>query len=91
MSKNNGENRIMPDGRPLFAWENEIAMARARMQEAEQLMKEAKQLMQLLGIAEIEKKDDISTDDIVIRFRMIDAVKDLQFEDNLKKHYIREK
>jgi hypothetical protein len=65
---------IMPDGRPMFAWENELSMLRKAYPEAKKMMEEAKSLMKLLKIAEVETKNDIQTGDLLVRFRMVDAV-----------------
>lgn len=80
----------MPDGRPLFAWQNEIEIASARYEEAQALMREAKTLMKLLRIAEVEQKKDLESGDIIIRFRMSSLVRDPHSEPELEKHYVRE-
>lgn len=80
---------LMPDGRPLFAWENQLAMATKRIATAEAMLKEAKIKMQLLKIAEIEMEQSPEADEIVVRFKTYKAIKDRDFENNLIKHYER--
>lgn len=81
----------MPDGRPIFAWENEIGMAQSRMAEAEKLMKQAQDLMRIIGIVDIESQREPWTGDLVIRVRMEKAVRDVSPHLAIEKYYERDK
>jgi len=60
---------LMPDGRPMWAWWNEIEMLRARKKDVEERSK-------LLNIGiKIQKHHDFKTGDLVIRFSQIEQIK----------------
>lgn len=69
------DNTIMPDGRPFFAWGNELSMLRKQRPEISARNRELNHLMQLLQIAHIEQQKDWATGDLIIRLRMVDAIK----------------
>lgn len=66
---------IMPDGRPFFAWENEIAMLQRREPNLKKRKKELSDLMKILKVVEIEIHEERKTGDILIRFKRNDVLK----------------
>lgn len=69
------DETIMPDGRPLFAWRNELEYLRSGDKRVEDKTKELNKMMELCNIAKIECEKDPTTNDIVVRFQMRDFVK----------------
>lgn len=70
----------MPDGRPFFAWENELKMLREENKSLAPKQKKVNDMMRLLHIAKIESEHEPWTGDLVIRFRIEDQVKSLTSE-----------
>lgn len=66
----------MPDGRPFFAWRNELEYLRSKERGVETRSRELHRMMELCNIARIEQENDPVTNDIVVRFSMRDFVKD---------------
>lgn len=52
------DETIMPDGRPLIAWKNELEMLRSKEERSIERLKEAHQLAKLAGIVEIYRKQN---------------------------------
>ncbi len=63
------DETIMPDGRPLFAWRNEIEMARAEHGIVDAGKSEVTRLMALLRIVELEEHREPHTGDYLFRVR----------------------
>lgn len=59
----------MPDGRPLFAWRNELEMLRQKEQRANDRLKEAHGLARLAGIAKVYREQNPYNLEMVIRVR----------------------
>jgi hypothetical protein len=72
---------IMPDGRPLHAWNSELAMLRADARYVQQDLNELKQLMAAMHVANVEVTKNASDGDVVIRVRAIDQIKAYRPED----------
>jgi len=68
------DETIMPDGRPFFAWKNELEMLRAEGRGVEQAKREFAWKMTALGVYEIALRDEPQTGDILIRVRRVDAI-----------------
>ena len=81
------DETIMEDGRPFYTWRNEIQYLRSRDGEMDAKSRELNKMMELCNIAKIEQENDPTTNDIVVRFRMIDFVKNANPE--LEKIYER--
>lgn len=81
------DETIMPDGRPFFAWRNELEMLRSEVQALKPAQDRVSDQMRLLNIARIESIQEPWSGDLVIRFRMIDRVNSLS-KDDMK--YMRE-
>lgn len=60
---------IMPDGRPLFAWENEIKMYRSDIQEQILNKSEIDNLITILRVIEVEEKKEPHNGDYLFRIR----------------------
>ena len=80
---------IMPDGRPFFAWRNELEMLRNQASSLETRQKETYHMMQLLKIASIEQQQEPWTGDILVRFRMIDSIMDLSPDAKYRKYTVK--
>jgi hypothetical protein len=65
------DDRIMADGRPAYAWWNEIQMLRARGPELEKKQKELADQFKILRIAEWVFYPEIISDDILLRIKRL--------------------
>ncbi len=76
------EETIMPDGRPFFAWENELALLRKNHEQVREERESIKEQFRLLGVVEIERKDDPSTLDMLFRVSFRDVLhnKELNYD-----------
>ena len=79
------EATIMPDGRPLFAWQNELEMLRTESQRTKQALEEYVTFKQIMGVV-MERRQDFETLNWLIRIRMSDAVTANDFKYNLAKY-----
>lgn len=64
----------MPDGRPLFAWRNELEMLRSENDGVRRDRAEVDTLMRILNIIEIEESREHNSGDYLIRVKLMDAV-----------------
>jgi len=80
------KNTIMPDGRPLFAWENEITMLRQREPLVDQRIKEGAELFRLLRIARITRQENPDTMEINIRISFV-ATMQRDYQYNPEKYW----
>jgi len=63
---------IMPDGRPLYAWENEIAMLRANEAKVEAQRKQLDNMMRLCQVKEIiDEGIGFQSKELTIRIKAI--------------------
>lgn len=60
---------IMPDGRPFFAWQNELSMCRNDYQKNKQDRAEIENLMTILRVVEIEEQKQPHDGDYLFRIR----------------------
>lgn len=81
---------IMPDGRPLFAWENELKMLRNEINQMNSQLREFALLKESLRFT-YEIKKDMNTLDTIIRIKQIDAVLVADFWENLRQYLHMEK
>ena len=63
------DETIMPDGRPFFAWRNEIEMAKDSLALLDRERLQVKNLLKLLNVVIVESQVELSTGDILIRLR----------------------
>ena len=68
------EETIMPDGRPLFAWKNELAMLRAKESYVKDAELRLAVQMKLMHIASIEHTNEPWSGDMIFRLRRMDMV-----------------
>ncbi len=68
------DETIMPDGRPLFAWRNEVEMLRSEARGAEDAKREVARMIVLLDIIQVEQNRELHTGDYLIRVRRGDIV-----------------
>lgn len=73
------DTTIIPDGRPMFAWKNEIDMLRKENIEAKKSLDYSISMMRLCGIVRAEWERDVITNDLLIRVSMSDMVKNRSF------------
>lgn len=73
------DESVMPDGRPYFAWVNEIEMLRNENEEAKNSLEFSRSMMRLCGIVRAEWEREAITGDLVIRVSMSDAIKNKNF------------
>lgn len=76
------EETIMPDGRPLFAWKNELSMLRADSEQVKEERESIKEQFRLLNVVEIERRSDPATLDMLFRVSFRDVLhnKELTYE-----------
>ena len=74
----------MPDGRPLFAWRNEIEMLRAEAKHIEEERKRVKEWAAILGVVEIEQERELHSGDYLIRVHLLDLINSSNVNDALK-------
>jgi len=68
------DETIMPDGRPLFAWRNELEMYRADADRLASDRIEVDSLMRILRIVQIEEQREHNKGDYLIRVSLKDIV-----------------
>lgn len=68
------DETIMPDGRPLFAWSNEIEMLRAREDDVRRAKEDFERRMKVLNVVEMQWFDDCRKSEMVIRIKFADMV-----------------
>lgn len=66
---------IMPDGRPFFAWNNELSMLRQHEIDLASREVELNHLAKILGVVRIEREQDQKTLDITIKIKCVDMLK----------------
>ena len=64
------DERVMVDGRPAYAWWNEIQMLRARESKLQEMEAQLRKQYQILGIAKWARAKDILSDDLFIRVKI---------------------
>lgn len=64
------DDSIMPDGRPLFAWRNELEMLRSKEQSVHEKLKEAHRLSKLAGIVEIYREQNPHSLEMILRITL---------------------
>lgn len=65
------DDRIMCDGRPAYAWWNEIQMLRQREPELQRKEMQMREQMVVLRIAEWATTQDILSDDTILRIKRV--------------------
>lgn len=61
------DETVMPDGRPLFAWWNEILMARSQAATTKQMWNDARAVSAILGLDKVVRSAADQSGDLVIR------------------------
>lgn len=64
------DETVMPDGRPLVAWKNEIELLRAQVETSHNRMKEAQHLAKLAGIVNVYREQNPNNLEIVLRITL---------------------
>lgn len=68
------DETMMPDGRPLFAWRNEIEMLRQREADVKVQRQDFERRMKVLNVVEMQRFDDCRKSEMVIRVKFADMV-----------------
>lgn len=68
------DETIMPDGRPLFAWRNEIEMLRSEAKDVESAKSHLGVEWALLDIIKIEQQREYHTGDYLFRITRADVM-----------------
>ncbi len=74
------DNTIMPDGRPFFAWKNEIAMIRGKEISLDEERKRLKELFRIFRVLEMKKEELPESGHIIIKIARSDIALNKDFK-----------
>lgn len=78
-------NTIMPDGRPLFAWENQMGMQVSELRNLREKIEEMILFQQMMGVIWKTWRED-ATNDWLFAIKRDDAITATDFKYNLEKY-----